>query len=302
MSTGFSAPGTLPDRPRDAATVMLLRDRAGGGLEVLLVRRHARSGFMAGAFVFPGGKVDPSDADPRLLARTADEERLRAERALEPTPGRSLDREAALALHVAAVREVFEEAGILLSRDRVGRSGPSLAERRRQLEREGLAAVLEAEAASLDLGALAYWAHWITPSAEPKRFDTRFFLARHPAGQTAEVDRHEATEHVWLTPEEAIGRHESGAIFLPPPTWITLRELAAFSSVDQAFEGSRRRSIAAILPKVALIGEEIAVVLPWDPRYAELEGEALPHPGGHGLEQEVSRVVLRDQRWIALRG
>jgi 8-oxo-dGTP pyrophosphatase MutT (NUDIX family) len=311
--TSFSAQGAASTQAlRDAATVLLLRDRAGGGIEVLLVRRHSKSSFMAGAYVFPGGKLDPAD-EPDRIARFAAEgavDRCRA--LLSPTPGRELTRETSFALFVAALRELFEEVGVLLAKQSDG-SPPALddpeigvrfARHREDVHagRRELARVLEAEGLVLDFDGLAPWAHWITPSAEPRRFDTRFFLAALPKGQTAKFDERETTDQIWRSPEDAIRGHVEGEIYLPPPTYANLEDLFGVASVEDAMARARGRKIAPVLPKVAGVGEAIAILFPWDPLYADAEGESLAMSEPHPMATPISRIVLRGERWVAERG
>jgi len=239
---------------RDAATVLLLRDP----LSVFMVKRHGASGFMGGAYVFPGGKVDANE-DTSAIA-SADLPHL------SETPGRTRTQNDERALFAAAMREVFEEAQVKIAR-------------------------------AEDLHP---WAHWITPSREPKRFDTHFFVAEMPADQSPSIDRHETTEGAWLTPSEALAKHENGELYLPPPTMLTLMELAQWKSAREVIAAARTREIAPILPKVGVAGENIAIFLPWDPLYEATEGEALPAPAdGHPMAQKISRVVLEGDRWRA---
>lgn len=244
---------------RDAATVLLLR----APLEIFMVKRHGASGFMAGAYVFPGGKVDPAEDISAIGAMPP----------LSKTPGRERTEAQERAIWAAAIRELSEEAGVKIAR---------------------------AED-------LIPWAHWITPSQEPKRFDTHFFLARMPADQTAAFDAHETTEGAWLSPKDAMARHERGELFLPPPTMFTLMELARFDTAEQAIAAARGRKIAPILPRVGSAGEELAIFLPWDPLYEATEGEALPIGDDHPMKNEsplgISRVVLGEGgRWRAVKG
>jgi 8-oxo-dGTP pyrophosphatase MutT (NUDIX family) len=257
----FTKSGTTPEAaPRDAATVLLLRAR--DGLEIFMVRRHGASAFMGGAHVFPGGKVDADEDLARI--RTRDPQVLIDK--LGKTPGKERPPERTLAIYAAAIREVAEETKVEIA------SGDDLIP----------------------------WAHWITPSHEPKRFDTHFFLAEMPPDQAPAIDEKETTEGAWLSPKEAIARHDRGELFLPPPTLINLLELAPMSSPAEAFAAARARAIAPILPKIGAIGESLAILLPWDPLYDAAEGASLPpHPGGHPLAGPISRIVLDGQRWIA---
>ena len=219
-------PDRAPAPPKHAATVMLLRDRDAGGFEVFMVRRHAQSGFMGGAYVFPGGKLDLEDSEPRILARCSGRTPADAAVALaEPD-----DERRAAGLFVAAVRETFEEAGILLAdfaRD------VTLVTARERLAKEGsFVALLESLDARLRLDRVVPWARWLTPAVEPRRYDTRFFVAVAPPDQEAAHDQDETTEAAWWAPAEALAREAAGEIQLPPPTLRNLELLCAQASAE----------------------------------------------------------------------
>jgi len=213
---------------RLAATVLLFRAAGPGDPEVLLLRRHARSGFAASAWVFPGGAVDAADgrldparwsgADPGALA---------------PVLGH--DPATALALCVAAVRETFEEAGLLLARGPGGAPpdlrDPAVAGLRAELAAPGadLGAALAAYDLVLDLAALTPWRRWVTPVEEPRRYDTVFFLARAPDGQVADHDRVETVSARWTTAAAALEAHGRGDLPMIYPTVRTLEEVAGAS-------------------------------------------------------------------------
>lgn len=235
---------------------------------------------MAGALVFPGGKVDPADRDGRLVPASFRPGRLRA------TPGRELSAEDEAAFLVAACRETFEEAGILLARGRT--TGlPATAPSQRT---GGLLDILEREDLELTLDRLVYWAHWITPAMEPRRFDTRFFVAQVPEGQSAAADEREVTESVWMTPVDALAAHARAELFLPPPTQRTLEELSCHDGFEAVRAAAEHRAIPAILPKLTAVDGELCILLPWDPLYAETEGDGLPAaPAGSGP----SRIFIR---------
>ena len=303
----FSSDAAKRDRaPADAATVVLLRDRpSGDDLEILFVRRHQRSAFMAGAYVFPGGRLDAADQAPDALARLPEGAVDACAARLDPTPGHPLPPEAAAGLHVAACRELFEEAGVLLARD-PGRAAPAEGpeawlEARRQVHEgeRAFAAVLAESDLHLELDDLAYAAHWITPSFEKRRFDARFFLARFPAGQTARYDAEETVDQKWLTPAQALAAHGAKEIVLPPPTLRTVEDLRAHGTVAEALEAARRRQVAPILPKVGQAGDAMGILLPWDPLYETTEGEGLVLDGPHPMAGEISRVILVDGRWVS---
>jgi 8-oxo-dGTP pyrophosphatase MutT (NUDIX family) len=221
---------------RDAATVVVLR-HGSPGMQVLLLRRHADSGFVPRAWVFPGGVIDEADCVlPAARWRGIEPEAL-AERFGMP-PAR------VLGMHVGAVRETFEEAGLLLATDEQGvppdLDQHALADVRRELEGTGDAfgRWLAERRLVLDLGELVYWSRWITPEGSPRRYDTCFFLARAVAGQVADHDGVETTAQRWFTPQEAL----TSDLQIIYPTKHTLQDLAAFDDVDAVFAYGRRRS------------------------------------------------------------
>jgi|SRR5690606_8954289 8-oxo-dGTP pyrophosphatase MutT (NUDIX family) len=249
-------PPADPPPPRPASTVVLLRDGPGGP-EALLLRRNRSSGFVPGAYVFPGGRVDAADAEPRLLDRADG-----LDDGADPEP----------AYWMAAVRESFEEAGVLLARDRDGRPLPdagrdgALAEWRRTLldDRAVLADVLDGLDARLALDSVIYFAHWITPIAEPRRYDTRFFLAEFPDACEVCIDAREMTDALWLTPAEALERFRAGRLPMVFPTVATLESLAPFASTAEALDAFRRRPVAPILPRLVRTAEGVGIVIDGD--------------------------------------
>jgi 8-oxo-dGTP pyrophosphatase MutT (NUDIX family) len=235
--------------PRPAATVVPMRD-ADGGPEVLLLRRNRSTGFVPGAWVFPGGRVDDGDDDASLF---------------EPGP---IPADPPCAYWAAAVRELFEEAGVLLARDPAGgfapdACSPDLAAWRDALleDRASLATVLREAALRLALDRMVYIAHWITPVAEPRRYDTRFFLAALPADRTATSDPREMTGAQWLSPAVALERFNAGLLPMVFPTVRTLETLAPFASVDDALLAFRDRTIDAILPRLVRSDDGVALVI-----------------------------------------
>ena len=224
---------------RPAATLMLVRDGA-DGIEVLMLRRNPLAVFAADAWVFPGGAVDPSDGKVSGPLGLTDSE-------ASATLGLP---SAGLAYFVAAARECFEEAGVLLAR-RAGdgavlettteMDGARFARHRRDVlaGRRSLAEVLAAEDLVLDLSGMAYVSHWITPPGPPRRFDTRFFLALAPAGQAASHDMSETVESVWTTPASALERRAAGEIHLVFPTIRNLEALARFPTAAEVLAAAR---------------------------------------------------------------
>jgi len=230
--------------PRDAASVILLRDGA-GGLEVFLLERAGESDVLGGAHVFPGGKVDAQDAEfdsDRLLDAGA-----QALHALLREP--DLPAALALALHVAAIREVFEECGVLLARGATAHQVAQAA----ALLRDGHAfdEALALLGLRLDTASMLPWSRWITPrrpSMMRKRFDTRFFVARLPAGQTAVHDMRETSASLWIAPREALQRQHEGRLPLAPPQIMSLAHLARFASVEAVLDAARGQPPALIEP------------------------------------------------------
>ena len=235
---------------RDAATVLLLRERA-SGLEVFLVRRNTVVDFMAGAHVFPGGKVDAADSEPGLL------QRLRG--TCEPST--------APELYVAAIRETFEEAGVLLSGDfrAAGLDDARLAVARG----DSFASVLEQLGAKLDAGLLAPWARWVTPAVSPKRFDARFFLAAAPVEQLARHDDYETTASVWIEPLEALEHVQRGEMMIAPATYKCLAVLATYRTVAEAFAAARAAPPRAWCPVVRNEDGRRLVILSDDPDHPD---------------------------------
>ena len=273
----MSAVAGEPSAPRDSATVLLLRDEPRGGVAVFMVKRHHKSGFMAGAYVFPGGTVDPTDHGwERVRGRT-------------PEQAAALlgedDAARALALHVAAIRETFEEAGVLLA----DAPRADLATARARLHAgEDFAAIAAELDLVLSLDQLAPWSRWVTPLVEPRRYDARFFLARAPREQTAAHDRIEVTEGEWLTPEGALARFEAGTISLPPPTLRTIEQLAALPRVEAAFEAAATRPAPApVMPHFVQLGDQPTLTLPGDPE----------HPIAERRIEGPTRFVLADGRF-----
>jgi 8-oxo-dGTP pyrophosphatase MutT (NUDIX family) len=276
---------------RPASTVVLLRP-SDVRFEVFLVRRNDAVAFMGGAHVFPGGRVDPDDEiGSDALATGSD---LTAGR-MADLPPRS-----AVAHAVAAVRELFEEGGVLLAR-RDGRlvtiDGDASA--RFAVHRHNLLAgtvtfadILHREDLVLALDQLAYFAHWVTPEIETKRFDTRFFIARVPEGQTPVHDEGETVHSEWLDPADATARCLNDEIALPPPTWTTLRELARFRSIDEVWRWAQAKPVPRVQPGFLKRGDEMLVFYPGDPLYPAIEGFDTP---------EETRFILGKRRWRPVR-
>jgi 8-oxo-dGTP pyrophosphatase MutT (NUDIX family) len=237
----MAAPNIAPARP--ASTVIVLRE--GSPFEILMVRRNDTVAFMAGSYVFPGGRVDESDRPPKG----------------EPLPTAIFsdltDAEEAT-YRMAAVRELQEEANVYLT-----------------------------------VSDLHPYAHWVTPEVETRRYDTRFFVARMPAGQHAKHDESETTALEWLSPQEAIARFERKLLLLPPPTWTSIRQLAKRSSVDDAIAWARSRPVVRVMPGFRKTDTEFMLMLPGDPLCPAIPGWEVP---------EETRFILQDgARWQPLK-
>jgi 8-oxo-dGTP pyrophosphatase MutT (NUDIX family) len=267
-----------PVTPFPSSTVILLRDEpAGGSFSILMLERHGSITF-PGVHAFPGGIVDPTDHDVpgALLPR---EQAWAAVGEGDRPPD-------ALPYWVAAVRELFEEMGILLA-SRNGRmlEGPLdetlLTLRPRVLAGEPLVTLLAGHGLVPATHALYSFARWVTPSTNPKRFDTRFLVGRVPAGQDAVVDGTETVSHEWLTPAAALGAYGEGRIQLMPPTVRTLDDLAQFPSVDAVLANARTRVVRALCPEIETGGG----------------APAMTYPDNTGAGVAPRRLVLRDGRW-----
>lgn len=254
----------IPAPPRPAATVVLLRDAAEGGLEALLLRRHGRSGFAADAWVFPGGVVDAADRSGEVADRLDGPSAEAWARRLGIA-----DPAEALGYVTAAIREAFEETGILLScSDRVGgahlHAAESLAVARRALLNEvvSLRDVAVGNGLRLAGDALVYVGHWITPEPEPRRYDTRFFAARVEPDAVCTVHDAEMVDSAWLHPAEAVERFKRGEMRLLPPTVHTLQRLAAFASWRALRDALADAPVPSITPRMERRPEGVAIVVP----------------------------------------
>jgi len=266
-----------------ASTVVLLR--ADDPFEVFLVRRNDSIAFLGGAHVFPGGRVDPADHTDDVDA-TAENIRAAVARMAD------VPAEVAIAHHVAAIRELFEEAGVLLARPLTARSVDRLAADRRDLlsGQTTFADIIDREHLQLSVDELAYFAHWVTPEIEIRRFDTRFFIARAPEGQTPIHDAGETTHSEWAEPARAIESCRAGVISLPPPTWTTLQMLSQFDSIDAVFDWARRKPIPRVQPRFEKRGDQTLLFYPGDPMYPPVEG----------FDATETRFVLENRRWMPI--
>jgi 8-oxo-dGTP pyrophosphatase MutT (NUDIX family) len=266
---------TDPATPSPAATLVLLRDRAPALVEVLLLQRHAKSKFAAGDHVFAGGKVEaedlPDDVERFCRGLTAHEAAARLKGGLAG--------QEALAYWVGAIREAFEEVGILLAYTPEGRfvtftpgnRGRFRAYRTAcQTSNEAFFPMLRAETLTLATDRLTYFAHWITPEENPIRFDTRFFAAVAPPGQEATVDGQEIVASRWLTPAEALQALSRREITLRTPTIKNLEIIGAArvgATAQDIVASLTGRSVPTIRPRILSVEGRRLAVLPGDPRW-----------------------------------
>lgn len=248
---------------------MLLRNTSsdGGGIEVLMVRRTGTARFAPGAYVFPGGRVEGVDCSPTMELRCSGLDRRGAF-------GRMPDAdssEGALGAWVAALRETFEEVGILLACDAdgtlLGTDTPEdarFAVYRRQLHagQVSLDQLLDKEQLRLALDRVLYFGHWITPEAAAIRYDVRFFVAAAPLGQAATHDGIELTGHRWVQPRKALSESDAGDFPMVLPTRMMLRELAGFQTVEDALRSAASKTIPSILSTIVLRSGERIEVMP----------------------------------------
>jgi 8-oxo-dGTP pyrophosphatase MutT (NUDIX family) len=269
-------PGAVP--VRDAATVMLLRDGA-GGLEVFMLRRNLESDFVGGAYVFPGGGVDPHDGGREIEAVVRGRTDQDASRLLGIQAG-------GLAFWVAAIRETFEEAGLLLAAGPDGRiidlHDPTVAGRFAMLRRAVDAGELRLvelcgmESLELAVDSMHYFSRWITPLGAPRRYDTRFFVAHAPELQTPLHDDREVIANLWIRPSVALDLHAAGEFELIFPTVRSLEALDRFDTADAVVSHSASLDrVDAVLPTVVEDGHGLRIVLPGDEVYDAETSERL---------------------------
>jgi 8-oxo-dGTP pyrophosphatase MutT (NUDIX family) len=264
---------------RDAATVLILRDGT-EGLEVFMLKRNLNSDFVGGAYVFPGGAVDPGDRELDLEPFCEGRTDADASRRLGIEHG-------GLAFWVAAIRESFEEAGVLLAYD-VDRhlvdldevSGVQRWAAHRTAVDNGERALIDVcreEGLRLAVDGIHYFGHWITPEGAPRRYDTRFFLAAAPADQTPLHDDHEVIANEWLRPADGIARAEAGELMMMPPTIASLRAVERFGTAAEALDAATEIThVPAILPRVIKADGGMRIILPGDPGYDDATGPVEP--------------------------
>lgn len=285
MPTDIPVPTPVPT---PAATVLLLRDGDGAGagergLEVFMVRRHEKLAVHAGAYVFPGGKVDAEDAlfhdgmhleqDPQVLQKALNDP--------------DLDLPAAVSLYVAAIRETFEECGVLLAH----RRGPESAEEVYDGTSRGLpfSQVLRDLGLTLSTSRLLPWSRWITPAqsfTSTRRFDTRFFVIAAPPGQLAQHDEVESSASVWITPRAALEKYWHREIALVPPQIMSLAHLSRHADVASVLASASARPPYVVRPMPFEADGIKSIAYPGDERHVE-RTRVMPGP---------SRLIQRNGR------
>jgi 8-oxo-dGTP pyrophosphatase MutT (NUDIX family) len=268
----------LPLVPRPAATVTLVRDTP-QGFEVLMMQRNFQSVFMPGAYVFPGGAVDRADSSSEIAALCIGMNDEQASRKLGIASG-------GLAYWVAAIRESFEEAGILLAcndqgeivtlDDRVRAERFHAYRSRVEHGERPLSAMLVQEGLRLPLQQMTYFSHWITPVGAPRRYDTRFFVAAAPEAQQSLHDNRETIDHLWVRPAQALDLYQQKKFDMRTPTLHTLRLFAEHDTVASLIE--RLRALGDIPVMEPRINQDGRRVLPGDPEY-----EAAGTAAGRGI-------------------
>ncbi len=287
--------------PRDAATVILVRDTVDEGgqpdIEVCMLRRNLAAEFSAGAYVFPGGSVDAEDRHPAAAALCRGRTDAEASAVLGVDSG-------GLAFWVAALRECFEEAGVMLA-GRVGDSDrpsppdlrdPLVAERfaahRHALNegRIGLVEMCKREELVLAADTLHYVSHWITPHLSPKRYDTRFFVTAVPPGQEAEHDEGETIATVWVRPRAALAASAGAEVDLLPPTLANLRNLQSFRTTDEAMAWAAEvTDVPTVLPIVLIEDGHVLILRPGDAGYEEAVADL--EASGQAVDEQLAAAA-----------
>lgn len=296
-----------PEIPRKASTFILVRNHI-SGFQAFLLRRHQGNIFMGGNFVYPGGRVERGDFEPAMMDAASGITEDEANTILGLTdlevPG--------LAYWIAGIRELFEEAGILLAythegkllsferdsiRDRFASHREAL-----QTGSKNLLQIIREEKLTLALDRCYYYAHWITPEARKVRFDTRFFVVTHMADQEAIADNRETTHGMWISPMEALQENLSGTIVLSPPTLKTLEYISKFKTISDLLSVLPLLAKPAILPILIDPSGDEVLIFPWDPEYRLFKEGKISKPVDNGdlcgLQGNTTRLVLKDGHWL----
>ncbi|MBW1780659.1 MAG: hypothetical protein JRL30_07950 [Deltaproteobacteria bacterium] len=260
-----------PSAPIPASTIILIRHRE-EPMQVYLLKRSSRCDFMPGNYVFPGGTVDSEDKGREFWKKHIDMDSGQVKNRLSG----GLNIEDAMAHGIAAIRETFEEAGILLAHgDHKGdRNLEQLREHRyrHRLPKAWLREQVLLKGWTLTFSGLAPWSHWITPKARSKRYDTRFFMAFMPEDQECRPDNRETTHGIWITPEKALQGNLKGKVPLSPPAVVTMQELLCYSDVGALKREVKTRAWGEEwIPRLVRTNAGGLLLLPWDPQYTSQE-------------------------------
>jgi len=303
----FSEDGSKGKRgqrqPRPAATVILARsfhDR----IQVYLLKRSGKSRFFPGSYVFPGGALDQDDMDFSFWRDHIDVDMEDVSRLFG---GDDMTGEDVLGYCVAGIRETFEEAGVLLASIKLKPFSEQacMARETRRLEKGWLRQLTSSVECILTLSALSVWSHWVTPELMKYHFDTLFFIAMMPQGQSCAPDGEETDDGIWISPKEALASNLTGKIPLSPPTIVTMHELLSYPDVDSLKEGWDARTWGkARRPRMIRSDSETVILEPWDPQYCDT-AEDLDTTGFESLIlspcEPFSRIWLHNGIWKPIR-
>ena len=291
-----------PAKPRHASTVILIK-QLGEEFQIYLLKRNAKSRFMAGNYVFPGGTVDRQDRNTDFWKSHVDMDLKSICRQL----GGNLSGEEALSYGVTAIREMFEEAGVFLAHRKKQNKEDfkKLCSLRMSsgLSKGWLEELID-DGWILELSKLGRWAHWITPELMPHRYDTRFFMVFMPSDQECTPDLIETTHGIWISPKKGLAGNFKGEIPLSPPTLVTLHELLKFSSIKTLKKEMKNRTWGkALLPRMIASHQDKIFLEPWDPMFNEkvdintngLKKMILP------ADKPFSRLLFHEGLWKPVR-
>jgi len=289
-----------PVVPVRASTLILVRGE-GEKFQVYLLKRSSQSGFMPGNYVFPGGVVDSEDRNVDLWSGYVDLDRDQVIKRF----GGGLNNADVMSHGIAAIRETFEEAGVLLARQNggTGRDIDNLLDQRLvgSLSKTWLGELVAAGEWTLRFSELACWSHWITPKIRSKRYDTRFFVAFMPEGQECRPDNRETTHGIWVSPEKALRGNLKGEIPLSPPAVTTLHEFLQYPGVGGLRKELETRSWGeARIPRLVPMTGGALLLLPWDPYYHNEEIQVEIKDQGKRaapLGKPFSRIWYSDGLW-----
>jgi 8-oxo-dGTP pyrophosphatase MutT (NUDIX family) len=263
---------------------------------------------MGGNYVYPGGRVDREDGSLEMCSFSRGITPDEAQKIL----GGAISPEESVAHWIAGIRELFEEAGVLLAYDQTGQllQLKDRGEQERFLHyRESLqknqisiCKIAQKENLLFALDQLHYYAHWITPEARSERFDTYFFIAPYPLGQEATHDQKETTAGAWLTPRRALEENLTGEVILSPPTLKTLEDLSRFGKIEEILDALKKEAIEPVLPVLTKISDHPLLVFPWDPEYSTFQKGQIPSPIHHGRPSQpgdnTTRLLMNEGRWL----